>query len=111
MEKHPWSEVSGELISKESIRVLYSPAKHFRLFPDSYEPGASFATDIAQPIRVYVVAGSCKYKIGDTHVTLSDSEFIDLQKGQYWFEVLGASAVQVVKVFKVPSSTCNSGLA
>jgi hypothetical protein len=104
----PWLEISDDPISEHAIRALFPHAKGYRFFPDSYERGVGFPTRISQRIRVYVLSGNCSYSIGDEKLTINASEYIDLEAGEYWFEVSGVSGVRLVSVFRLPEKYWDS---
>ena len=102
MVKQNWSSVSTTQCSLEVIRLLHLPSDAYRISPHKYEPGVRFPERVSVPFVVYVLEGSCKYRLDNQDVTLTASEFATLPKGAYWFYVLGDCAVNLVKVYHLP---------
>jgi quercetin dioxygenase-like cupin family protein len=102
MVKQNWSSVSTAQCSLEVIRSLHLPSDAYRISPHKYEPGVRFPERVSVPFVVYVLEGSCKYRLDNQDVTLTASEFATLPKGSYWFYVLGDCAVNLVKVYHLP---------
>jgi hypothetical protein len=103
MHKQEWFSVSGEIMSIEAVRNLYSPSSDYRFSPTKYEPRAIFPVVIGYPVTVYVLSGGCKYRLDGQELTLRAGEFSSFAKGSYEFEVLGGEQVQIITVFKLPS--------
>ena len=99
---HSWTDISNEAFTEEAIRKRSPPEEGYRLFPNRYGAGIKFLDNLARPSRVYVLEGSCTYRIGADVVLVNACEYIDLLPGQYGFEVLGTSPVRLIAVYQVP---------
>ena len=97
-----WSDMSKNSICIESIRDVHPVNDGYRLFPNCYSAGVKFPINIARAIRVYVLSGSCRYLINKTRISISDGHYVDLQPGDYEFEVGESAPVEIVKLFKLP---------
>jgi hypothetical protein len=98
----PWNEISDLPISEQLIRELFPFAQGYRFFPSRYDAGVKFPSNIAQPVRLYVLEGECTYSNDAGGTTVKGAEYIDLPPGQYDFEVPVESPVRVMRVFKMP---------
>lgn len=103
MNKRQWVDVSNDEISEKAIRTLYSSVKDYRISPNSYNSGARFAGTFGFPATIYILAGRCKYKLGNDELILQEGEILEIEKGDYAFEVLGDATARLVKVFELPS--------
>lgn len=103
MHKQNWADVSGDVISIDAIRNMYSPSDGYRVSPTKYEPRKIFPVVIGYPLTVYVVRGGCKYRLDEQELTLRSGEFSSFAKGSYEFEVVGDEEVQIVTVFQLPN--------
>ena len=101
--KHNWTEISNEPISEAIIRTLYLSTDEYvyRFSPHKYDANVRFPGTAGLPFVVYVLNGECKFQWGKLEVILNASEFSNIPKGDYRFEVLGNAEVSLMKVFKI----------
>lgn len=102
-----WSDMSEKIISIESIRNVHPLDDGYRIFPNCYSAGVKFPINISRELRVYVLSGCCRYLINKTRISISDGHYVDLQPGNYEFEVGEFGPVKIVKLFKLPRETLN----
>ena len=105
-----WDVVRMGPLCIESVLALHLPAERFRVSPDSYPAGASFA-GAARAGRKYVLAGSCSYVVGGATWELGVGDVADLPEGEFAFRVLGGSPVEVVSVWELPAAFFPSSTA
>ena len=104
MIKGKWNEALDGPISMDAIRLRHSPDRS-RISENLYPAGAHFNFCVGQPYTLYVLKGSCTCESGAQSIVLEGGELVELERGDYVFEVLGGSDVRVIKAFNIPSNT------
>jgi hypothetical protein len=105
MKKYHWSTVSSEPISFEAIRKMYKVEKISGVTHGFYDPETRFygsGSEETFAVRYHVISGSMKITEvdasrerdeGRNKIILFAGEFTDLEKGEFWYEVIGSERV------------------
>lgn len=101
MKPRKWTELSERELSEQAIRELFPLEAGYRFYPNRYDAGVGFPSNIGRDVRIYVLEGSATYTHDGTSITLNAGEFADIAAGRYDFET-GGSAVRLVSVYWLP---------
>jgi hypothetical protein len=96
-----WDESRYGPICLEAIKMLHQPSGWFRISPNRYPAGANFVGSTIAG-RLYVLSGECEHTSQHHWLRLSAGQFGDFCEGTYRFCVIGATEVEVVKVWELP---------
>jgi len=87
--------------SLEEVRALYQPNAEYRISPYAYQVGTRFE-GCGRSCTVHVLAGSCEFKFEGMSVALSMGQRASIPSGDYIFEVVGPTSVELVYIWHLP---------
>ncbi len=101
MNPQSWTGISTDPISEEAIRAVHLPHENFKLYLNTHDAETRFTVNAGHAFVLYVLTGSCKTMVDGSEVIMHSSEFINLDKGSYTFDVLDDQQLKLVKVFSL----------
>jgi len=97
-----WDDKTHGVLSEDRIRQQYVPSDRYRISKQKYPKFTNFM-GVMRKGTCYVLEGSCRYRFRET-TELKAGQYIEFEKGEYEFEVVGNSDVVLVLVWPLLSA-------
>ena len=101
-EVRKWDPETMGVLNEDTIRALYFPANRYRTSRKSFPGGSSFPGAMRKG-TCFILEGKCCYRIPEP-VELNAGQYVEIEEGEYEFEVLGDQEVVLLMVWKLPFS-------
>lgn len=98
-----WAPADRALSESDVRAAVASPEGH-RFFANRYDAGTRFEGHLARPAVVWVLEGTCTYRVGGEPHEVAAGQRIDLPPGRYGFQAAEAGPVRIVKDFLLPAT-------